>query len=401
MVLLKQDQECRPNFISKWLKRTPVAWLQLMREKNRLLVAIAGITFADFLMFMQLGFQDALYNSCRTPYRALATDIVLASPDYKTIARPESILRARLYQAQAIPGVKSVTPVYLDVTKWRHPITRVPRTILVFGVNPDHAPFVDPEIRSNLPKIRPLNALLFDRSSRSEFGPIPQMLQQQKVVQTELGGRLINVQGLFSLGASFAFDGNVIVSDTTFHNIFPNRNPDRIDLGLIRLAPGADVKKVQAQLRAFLPKDVLVLTKAEMAEVEVNYWSESTPIGFIFGLGVGIGFVVGVAIVYQILYSDVVDHLSEYATLKAMGYSDGSLLAILFQEALLLAVFGYLPSLFISIGFYQLTRIATFLPMGMSLYKAGLVFSLTVLMCLVSAAISAQKLLSADPADIF
>ncbi|MCS6960345.1 MAG: ABC transporter permease DevC [Pseudanabaenaceae cyanobacterium SKYGB_i_bin29] len=399
MVLLKTD--CRPNFFTKWLKRTPVAWLQLMREKNRLLVAIAGITFADFLMFMQLGFQDALYDSCRTPYQALDTDIVLASSDYKTIARTESTFRSRLYQAQGIPGVKSVTPVYLDVAKWRNPLTREARTILVFGVNPDHAPFLDPEIKANLHKVRPLNALLFDRASRSEFGPIPQMFSQQRTVQTELGVRLVTVTGLFSLGASFAFDGNVIVSDTTFHNIFPNRHPDRMDLGLIRLQPGADVKKVQAQLRQFLPPEVLVLTKAEMAEVEVRYWAESTPIGFIFGLGVGIGFVVGVAIVYQILYSDVVDHLSEYATLKAMGYSNLSLLSILFQEALLLAVLGYIPSLFISIGFYQLTRIATFLPMGMSLAKASLVFGLTVLMCLSSAAISSQKLLAADPADIF
>ncbi len=389
------------NFFTKWLKRTPVAWLQMSREKTRLLVAIAGITFADFLIFMQLGFQDALFESCRTPYKGLNADIVLKNPQYKTIIAIESIPRARLYQTQALPEVVSVTPVYLGLASWRNPFTREARNILVFGVNPDESPFLDAEIKSNLPKLRSLNHLLFDRGSRSEFGPIPQLLAENKTPSTELGNRLITVSGLFSMGASFGADGNVIVSDTTFHNIFENRKPDRIELGLVRLKPGADVKKVQAELERLLPDDVQVLTKDQMAEVEVEYWSNATPIGFIFGLGVGIGFIVGIVIVYQILYSDVTDHLAEYATLKAMGYSDGNLLVILFQEALMLAVLGYIPSLFIATGFYQLTRVATFLPIGMTLQKAILVFTLTVIMCVTSAAISSKKLLSADPADIF
>ncbi len=389
------------NFLTKWLKRTPVAWLQMSREKTRLAVAIAGITFADFLIFMQLGFQDALFESCRTPYKGLNADIILINPQYKTIIAIESMPRTRLYQAQGLEDVESVTPVYLGLTSWRNPETREARNILVFGVNPNESPFLDKEIVANLPEIRSLNYLLFDRGSRAEFGPIPQILEKNQTLQTELGDRLVTVKGLFSMGASFGADGNVIVSETTFHNIFENRKPDRMELGLIRLKSGADVQKVQAQLEKILPKDVRVLTKAQMAEVEVEYWSTATPIGFIFGLGVGIGFVVGIVIVYQILYSDVTDHLAEYATLKAMGYSDLNLLSVLFQEALMLAVLGYIPSLFIATGFYQLTRVAAFLPIGMSMRKATLVFGLTVIMCVSSAAISSNKLLSADPADIF
>jgi putative ABC transport system permease protein len=389
------------NFLTKWLKRTPVAWLQMSREKTRLAVAIAGITFADFLIFMQLGFQDALFESCRTPYKGLNADIILINPQYKTIIAIESMPRTRLYQAQGLEDVESVTPVYLGLTSWRNPETREARNILVFGVNPNESPFLDKEIIANLPEIRSLNYLLFDRGSRAEFGPIPQILEKNQTLQTELGDRLVTVKGLFSMGASFGADGNVIVSETTFHNIFENRKPDRMELGLIRLKSGANVQKVQAQLEKILPKDVRVLTKAQMAEVEVEYWSTATPIGFIFGLGVGIGFVVGIVIVYQILYSDVTDHLAEYATLKAMGYSDLNLLSVLFQEALMLAVLGYIPSLFIATGFYQLTRVAAFLPIGMSMKKATLVFGLTVIMCVSSAAISSNKLLSADPADIF
>ncbi len=110
---------------------------------------------------------------------------------------------------------------------------------------------------------------------------------------------------------------------------------------------------------------------------------------------------VAVAEVYQILYSDVADHLPEYATLKAIGYSDRYLLGVLLQEALLLAVLGYIPGFLISIALYQLTYIATLLPIGMTLSRAITVFLLTVAMCSFSGAVAMRKLQSADPADVF
>jgi putative ABC transport system permease protein len=106
-------------------------------------------------------------------------------------------------------------------------------------------------------------------------------------------------------------------------------------------------------------------------------------------------------IVYQILYSDVSDHLPEYATLKAMGYSDRYLLGVLMQEALFLAVLGYVPGFFLALGLFQLAYVATLLPIGMKLNRAILVLILTIMMCLISGAISMRKLQSADPADIF
>jgi putative ABC transport system permease protein len=102
-----------------------------------------------------------------------------------------------------------------------------------------------------------------------------------------------------------------------------------------------------------------------------------------------------------VLYSDVSDHLPEYATLKAMGYSDRALLQIVFQEALILAVLGFLPGCVASIGMYQLLAHLTRIPLAMRLDVAVNVLVLTMLMCLMSAAIASQKLRSADPADIF
>ena len=172
-------------------------------------------------------------------------------------------------------------------------------------------------------------------------------------------------------------------------------------MGLITLKPGVDIEKVQSQLAANLPNDVVVLTIEQFAQKEKEYWANGTGIGFIFGLGVGVGFIVGIVIVYQILYSDVSDHLPEYATLKAMGYTDGYLLVALLQEALFLAILGFLPAYFLSFGLYQITYAATMLPIAMTVERGINVFILTVVMCSFSGAIAMRKLRSADPADVF
>ncbi len=185
-----------------------------------------------------------------------------------------------------------------------------------------------------------------------------------------------------------------------FLQLFP-RQASEVDIGLISLKPGADVEQVRSQLVAGLPNDVKVLTLEDFAEIEKNYWANGTGIGFIFGLGVGVGFIVGIVIVYQILYSDVSDHLPEYATLKAIGYSDRYLLGVLTQEALLLAILGYIPGFILSFGLYQVAYAATLLPIAMTLERAGSVLVLTIIMCSVSGAIVMRKLRSADPADMF
>jgi putative ABC transport system permease protein len=135
--------------------------------------------------------------------------------------------------------------------------------------------------------------------------------------------------------------------------------------------------------------------------VEKDFWQNISPIGTIFGVGVFMGFLVGSIIVYQILYTDVSDHLSEYATLKAIGYRDGFLFSIVLKEALLLSILGYIPGLAMSYGFYILTSQATGLPITMTMQRAVMVFIFTIVMCAGSGALAMRRIRSADPAEIF
>ncbi|MBH8571894.1 FtsX-like permease family protein [Nostocaceae cyanobacterium CENA369] len=385
----------------KLFRKTPLAWRQLMKEKTRLAVAVAGITFADMLMFIQLGFESALFDAAVKPHRNLEADLVLISPQFQTLFSVKSFSRERLYQALAYDGVQSVNSVYIGTGQWRNPETRLERAILVWGIDPAKPTFKSPETKQNQHQLKQLYQVMFDQAGRPEYGTVADIFNKTGNFETELNSIGIKVKGLFTDGASFAADGNVITSDSTFLQLFPERQSDRIEVGLITLKPNADPEKVRSQLSAGLPKDVRVLTPEGFAAVERHYWETGTGIGFIFGLGTAVGFIVGIVIVYQILYSDVSDHLPEYATLKAMGYTDRYLLGVLLQEALFLAVLGFLPGFILSFGLYQVTYAATMLPIFMKVDRAIRVWILTVIMCSFSGAIAMRKLRAADPADVF
>jgi putative ABC transport system permease protein len=385
----------------------PLAWLQLARQRVRFLVALAGIAFVVVLMFMQIGFQDALYASATQVHSNLQGDLVLISAQYKSLTSNQSFPRWRLYQTLGFENVESVSPIYLQFAKLKNPNNGLKFPIYVIGFNPVKSIFRLPEIQENFKQLQLPNIVFFDRAARPEFGAIAQNFSQGHTVQVEifnynrLSGYKVKVGGLFSLGPSFGVDGNLIVSSSTFLRIFEDRSVQNIDIGLINLKPGVNPQTVLAKLSAKLPKDVRVITVKDFVALEKSYWTLRTPIGFVFNLMVGMGFVVGVIVVYQILYSNISTHLAEYATLKAMGFKNKYLLSVVFQQAILLATLGYIPGLFISISLYDIAKDATKLPVLMSLDKAVLIFSFAVLMCLFSGFLSTNKLRNVDPADIF
>ena len=382
-------------------KKIPLAWLQIKREKTRLAVALAGIAFADILMFMQLGFRDSLYYSNVRFHSSLNGDIVLINSKSSALLSMKRFSQRRLYKARDLKAVESVYPIYLDYTSWKNPVNGIPRNLLVIGINPKNQILNLPGIAENLNKTRLPNVVLYDRSSRQEYGPIAAKFDRGDLVTAEVRRRLIKVGGLFTLGASFGADGNLITSDVNFLRIFSHRQRGLIDIGLIKLKPGANSRLVAQQLKKYLSKDVKVLTKQEYIDFERNFWASSTAIGFIFTLGTIMGFIVGIVIVYQILYTEVADHLTEYATLKAIGYTQKYLLTVILQEALILAVLGYIPGVIFSLFLYESAKAATLLPVFMSLSRAFMVLLLTIIMCFISGSIAVRRLRYADPADIF
>ena len=382
-------------------RRTPLGWLQLSRERGRLVVALAGIAFADVLMFMQLGFQSALYDSNTKLSRSLDADIVLVSPQARNTQNLSTFSRRRLYQSKDIAGVDSAEAFYSNIITWRNPDSRKETSVQAIAFNPEKPALNLPEINQQLDKIKIPDRVLFDRKSRGDYQQAIAIVEQGKIAQTEVDRRNVLITGLFSLGASFGADGILVMSDQTFLHFFPKRDVASISLGLVKVKSGYDPKQVATELKAYLPNDVRVLTHAEYIEFEESFWKTESPIGFIFGLGTAMAFVVGVVIVYQVLSTDVNSHIQEYATFKAMGYRNQYLLAIVFEEAIILAFLGFIPGVIIPIGLYSIAAGATALPIAMTAARATTVFMLTVAMCVFSGAIATRRLQSADPADMF
>ncbi|MBD2517911.1 ABC transporter [Nostoc sp. FACHB-973] len=389
--------------------KIPLAWLQLAQQKVRLVIAVAGIGFIVLLMFVQLGFQDALYSSATAVHQNLKGDLFLVSSQYKSLTSNQSFSRTRLYQTLGFNGVESVSPMYLQFAKLKNPATGEKYSIYVIGFDPGRPVMNIAEIENNLDKLKIPDVMLFDRSSRTEFGPIAEQFDAGDTSQTieifpynSLIGYKVRIGGLFSLGPSFGVDGNLVVSDSTFLRINPNTRPaDMIDVGLITLKPGTDAQTVLKDLQASLPNDVQVFTRQGFIDFEKKYWSVRTPIGFILNLMLTMASVVGVVIVYQILYSNIATQFVAYATLKAIGYANRYLLNVVFQQALILALLGYIPGFITSILLYDFAMEATKLPIVMTTNNALLVLTSTVLMCITSGGLAINKLRSADPGDIF
>lgn len=383
-------------------QRTPLGWLQLSHQKSRLMVALAGIAFADVLIFMQLGFQNALYDSNTRLNRAFLADIILISPQSRNMQNLGTFSRRRLLQAADVAGVKSALPMYIGSVTWKNPQTRRKTTVQAIGFNPEQPALNIPEINSQLDKIKLPDTFLFDRAARGDYQEVFQQIDTGKVVTTEVDKRTITIGGTFKLGASFGADGILVASDENFLRLLPKRQAGSISLGLINIKPGYDIQEVATALKSHLnSEDVKVLTRTEYIKFEEEYWKKESPIGFIFGLGVSMGVMVGVIIVYQVLSTDVNSHLKEYATFKAMGYRNSYLLGVIFEEAIILAVLGFIPGVIIPLGLYRLAASATNLPIYMTLMRAVAVLLITIMMCAISGAIATRKLQSADPADMF
>lgn len=406
LILSKQQAKlpARPSPLGFWQSlrdRTPLGWLQLKKNKARLFVAAAGIGFADLLVFAQMGIQAALFDSNTQLNRGVDADIVIRSAQYRDLSLSNTLPRRRLYQIQALPEVQSAEALYVSRVVWKNPQSHRKTELTLVGQSLDRPAFNFDDLNRNLDKLKQPDTFIFDRLTRGDYTNVLAQAEQGKTVKTEIDRRTIQVAGLFSLGASFATDGTLITSQENFLRFFPDRGAGQVTLGLVKVKPGADPSEVLAQIKGILPPDTIASTKQDYVDFEQAYWQQTTPIGIVFTFGTILAFVIGTVIVFQILSTDVNDHMGEYATFKAMGFRDRYLLFVVLEEALILAALGFIPGLGLALGQYALLRSVAALPVSMTFARLSFVFFLTVVMCVASGMIATRRLQSADPADVF
>ncbi|MGK7897987.1 MAG: ABC transporter permease DevC [Xenococcus sp. (in: cyanobacteria)] len=387
-------------------QKIPIAWLQLQYQKGQTIAAILGIAFTAILLFMQIGFRSGFLESLVQLPASYQSEVFLMNTSTVTVLRPVTFSERRLYQALAFKEVESVTPIYLSEILWRNPLQKelFIRRIKVIAFPLTSSVIDFPGLKNNLDQLKIDDVFLIDEKSRPELAPVISEVKNQGQAITEIktnsGFKRIEVVGLFQLGANTIFNGSVITSDSNFLKIF-GRKKEEINLGLIKLKPGVDVQKAILKMENYFPNDVKILSKSDVIAEEKAFYEYGTPIGLIFRFGLSGAIIVGAVILYQILYQKISKFIKDYATLKAIGYSNNSLIIIILEETLLLAFLGYIPGFILSCLMYDILAKATSLKFEMTFNVALSVLLLICLICFISGLIAVRKLKEADPADIF
>ena len=389
---------------------TPLAWKNLTHDGRKLLVALSGIGFAVMLMFQQRGFSHALFDSTVAVVQELDADLIVFHRNRFALSSEVRFDRDVLDSAESTSGIQSAEPVYLEnqLARFRTDGNKA-RPIRVVGFDIDKKLLVDTtgEITPQLPALRDPKKALIDRLSKKNYGIDFEAINEDSSFQiqsAELSRKHVDVVGQFQLGRDFAHDGTLLMSTENFADYFGYRGLDplsKVDLGAIKLASGQSAVDAAQRLRQRLGSQVTILTKQQFVDKEIAFWARNTPIGVIFAIGATMGFVVGTIICYQVLANDITEHLGEFATLKAMGYSNAYFFMLVIKQAFYLSLLGFLPGLLCSWLLFLVNTRFTGLLMNLTWDRILFVLVLTMIMCVVSGLLALRKLLAADPASLF
>lgn len=374
--------------------RFSLVWNNTFQNKKRAIAALSGITFSILLIFMQLGFLDGGKKAATLLYTYFDFDLVIVSDKFMNVGATDSFERTRLFQALTVPGVKDISVLNIGTGNWEDTDTEIFTRIRLVGIdlNPD---FIwNEDMKKGLSKIDKIHTVLMDKFSTKDFGNI------SAGEKAEINGKEITIVDQFQLGMIFLGEGWAIVSNNNFSRLAFS-DPRKACYGLIKVTNKKDIPKIKGELKRTLPGDVMIFEQDELIEREQDYFISVKPIGMIFKTGVFASFMIGLVILFQILSTDISNRLKEYATLKAMGFTNIYIYSIGIGQALLMAFLSYIPSLILAFLVFHIVYVLSHLPMKVTFSLALFVLLLSFAMSSISSIIALQKVREADPAELF
>jgi putative ABC transport system permease protein len=406
-----------------------IARKNLFEDIPRFLVAQAGIMFAVSLVTIQVGILDGFSRSTTRLIEQSSADLWVLSKEMLHLEVTLPLPLEYVVRAREVPGVARAEAVISRGAIWLDSTGRIV-PVRVWGFNPSGSLFSGLNLsQGNLSDLKQPYTFITDRSNLSALNlkavgnsgqivPLPSKLvglsadTQAMSSSTALFMSLENANAYSTTGASVncTYNGGDLqclnsFSSTTLPKTVP-ANPRRLNLAdqithvLVKAQPGQDLQQLKRQLQAKLP-NTRVYTQPELADITRDYWRERTGVGFILGLGATVGVVVGMVVVSQILYSSVSDHIKEFGTLKAMGASDWVIYGVITEQALWMAVLGYIPSMMLCFGLGAWTVAAKGIVILITPTTAIAVLGVTIVMCVGSAMFAIQKVTHVDPAIVF
>lgn len=372
-----------------------LAWANITHNKTRTAAGVAGVAFAVLLLFMQLGFYDTSYRSSTLLLDQFDFEVAVRSPQYAYLRAAGTIPRRRLYQAAGVPGVRAVVPLYVGNGVYQQPISRLRREVVVLGVDPRTEPFSQPVLAANVGRLAVDDTAIMDVATRADYDPV------RPGQMPSVENRRLEIIETYRYGTGFIGDASIVVSDQTYARLFPALPLSDVNMGLVQLEPGASRDQVIEGLRAVMPGDVEVLTRREVEAVEQNLFVRIRPIGVMFTSGVLLAFIVGAVIVYQIVSTEIMNRLKEYATLKAIGHDDRFVRGVVLRQAVLYSAIAAVPGTIGAVVLYEVLARMTNLPMVMTPARLIAVAVLSIGMSVGAALLAIRRVSHANPADLF
>lgn len=409
----------------------------LLEDIPRFLVAQAGIMFAVTLVTLQTGIFNGFTRSTGQLIYNSEADIWVASDSWVQIELTLPIPVSHVIEAQKVEGVARAEALTFINALWRQPKGEI-NYVRVVGFDPNGELFTPKNLtQGNLSDIKNPYSVIVDKTNLTSLniGKIGDEATVNslpaKIVGLTQGNRSIvsNPYMFTSLENAVTFltsgqttnlscklpsqgGGDLICTNTyskspetlTPTQSLPTPKPlvasDLISYVLIQAESGENLEKLKQRLETALP-NTKAYTREEIIQKNQNFWQKRTGVGFILGMGAVVGIIVGVIIVGQILYSSVSDHLKEFGTLKAIGASDWVIYGVIIEQALWMAVLGYIPSTVLCYGVAAWAYTTQGIIILITPVSAIAIFGITVIMCVGSAIFAIQKVTRLDPAMVF
>jgi len=364
----------------------------LFHDWLRFIATLVGIVFSVVLVMVQMGLFLGFGRMVTTMIDHANADLWVVPKSAKSFEDP-SLLDLKLRDKVAsVDGVASAVPLVIGFSDWRLDTGEM-TPVFIVGADPK-AGVLQPwnVVEGDVREFAQFGGVAVDRTYFDRLGI------KGLGATAEIRGRRVKVVALTDGIRSFTTTPYVFV-DLKNARLYTGTPPNRASSLMIRLKPDADRAKAIDAIRDHVG-DAEVLTSNEFRSRSRSFWLFGTGAGAALFAGALLGVIVGTVIVAQTLYSSTKDHLSEFATLRAMGSSNSYIYNVIIYQALLNAVFGFVLASAIGYVVVQMTAKSA-LPIVITPWLVAALLALTIVMCVSSGIVAIIRVVRIDPASVF
>lgn len=370
-----------------------LATKSLLHDKLRFLITVAGVAFAVTLVFVQVGLFLGLMSNASLTIEQIDADLWVTSHNTPNVDFAHTFPETYVKRVRSTPGVTRADNLIVWFMNVSLPNGAVEGTEVYALEDFERWNFPQGVAEGDLSDLRRGPYMVLDDSAKKRWGAFA-VNDYREVL-----GRRLKIIGRTIDAKSFTTTPLTFIDYRLAQSLNEGELRGNTTYILVKLAPGADIEAVRAEIQRRLPYND-VYTKNEWAKRSRSYWIESTGLGLNMYITVFLGCLVGIVVVAQTLYTSTMEHIREFGTVKAIGGGNGDIYRILGKQAMIAAIAGF------ALGALQafalrpvMAKIDLKLIIPMELYVLVLIGAIAL--CLSAAVISFRKVASIDPALVF